>query len=325
MTVVGGVISDYNPQCFSWHDAADSNCIRCSLKKDCAATQMANLPPCYGQHGDEECHICLLGSACADVLLTSNMKGQSTMPPVIKIKMPGAPVPTAAPTPVVKQTVVAPKPVAPKIAQPKPVVDTEAVAEEVANTDYAAVPLADLRAHATERGIDSTGNKTELIKRLLQADAEASGGELEAPEQPKPNAPVAKIAATDFGGLLDLLNAGETLVFTRMSAAKWSVTKGTAAQVSRSKGLRGDAFNKTVLSDEYYTWFVTDAGDGRPWSAHTTEEKFAMAAAENVEWQHVEDARLNLMNMTEAFQIHRGFLKYKPEYQKPSTRAALKG
>jgi hypothetical protein len=281
------------------------------------------LPPCYGKHGDdEECSLCLVSSACADVLLTQKLKGQNQMPPIVKIKMPGAVSAQPKPGAVSAQ----PKPGAPA---PKPVVQKLPVEEdkldaESAASDYAALDLPTLKAHVAERGLDVNGNKAQLIKRLMKADKAVANEPEPEKETKEKAAPIAKVDSTAFVGLMDLLNAGDTLVFSRISAAKWAVSKGTPQQVSKSKGMRGEAYRKTVLSDEYYAWFYENAGDGKPWSEHSTEEKFAMAQAEGVEWEAKEDARLNLMTMTEAFQIHRGFLKYKPEYQKKSARDALK-
>jgi len=250
------------------------------------------------------------------------MKGQSTMAQILKIKMPFGAVPgtVAAPRPIAPPIVsVAPKPTAPVAGED--VMDAESAA-----SDYAEVPLDTLRALAAERGLDSTGTKVAVIKLLLKSDAEAApsveGGQPDAAEKKEIKITV---PTESFSALLEWLQTGEALVFTRLSNAKWSVSKGTAAQAKKAAGMRGDVFWKTVLSPEYYGWFHENSGDGKPWKDHSKEEKYAFAAANGVEWAKNPDERLDLMTMTEAVQLHLGFLKYKPEFQKPSARAALKG
>jgi hypothetical protein len=285
-------------------------------------------PLCYGNKYDgdaAECTLCLMSSACADAVLTTKMKGQTSMAQVLKIKMPPG-TPVAAPKPVAPKPVAVPVAVpvaAPKPVTAAPVVEEAVVDAETAASDYAEVSLDALKAMAAERGLDASGNKTALIKLLLSSDAEAAGPVVEAAAKKEPNKVVAP--AEVFTALLEWLQAGQALVFTRLSTNKWSVVQGTAAQAKKASGMRGDAFWKTVLSPEYYAWFYDNAGDGKAWKDHTKDEKYAFAQANGVEWAKNTDERLDLMSMTESVQIHLGFLKYKPEFQKPSQRAALKG
>jgi hypothetical protein len=173
-----------------------------------------------------------------------------------------------------------------------------------------------------------------------------------APVAPKPVAVAPKVAPTPIpqkadeavalagatlADLFELMINGHSLILSKegdsfilsMDAGKAGakpVTAKAAAPVASGPKLRGDAFWKEVLSEEYYSWYYEDAGQGKPWGEMTQEEKVALADEIGVDaasYAH-DDQRMANMRMVEQVQKTLGLEKYKPQYKSAAAREALK-
>jgi len=229
----------------------------------------------------------------------------------------------------------------------------EEVEAEPNADDYTELDVAQLRAECEERGLDPTGRKSVLVRRLLADDAGDENAEDEDEEeaepqpvkreikrrvvekavpqpkpQPKPQPEPEEDVDFSFDAILDALDDGKTLIVKvtedGYQVSMTSVAVATATVVPQTKKLRGDDFWREVLDPEYYKFNYEDAGNGKGWYDMSPEEKVNFADELGVEWEEKDDDKVTMMNMVRAIFKELGLAKYKPEYKSASARNALK-
>ena len=89
-------------------------------------------------------------------------------------------------------------------------------------------------------------------------------------------------------------------------------------------GLKGKAYEEEVCTPEYYGFYYTDAGGGKPWTQMSVEEKAEYADELDVVWEEQDDVRVNAIRMTKAIFDKLEIAKYKPEYSTTAARNAVK-
>jgi hypothetical protein len=321
------------PDCFSFHDVKDPSCRRCSVRFLCAEEKEATRPPCFGKLWDESnqsCLQCLDASECVEQLLEKENDNMS--PRKIKVRR----------------------------TKPKPKLEPEPKVEEE-EMDYGSMKIQELREECEERGLESGGRKSMLLKRLMADDigededeeeeAEEVEEEAEEVEEPKAKAKakparrrkkvaapkveeleeedepeVVKAGANVFADLLECLESGQALLVTKTSKNKYQITSGAATAVTavKGRGITGSEFEKTAFSEEYYTYLYEDAGDGKSWKEMTPEERYAFAEVAEADWEEHENPKTDQMRMGQAVREALGIEKWKPQYASRSVRKALK-
>lgn len=117
-------------------------------------------------------------------------------------------------------------------------------------------------------------------------------------------------------GLLEGLENGKAIIITRLSDDKWQVAKATG-QVSGSK-LSSKEYEMAVHTDEYLAW-------AEEWRTKTAAEKIQFAKTNKIQYPKHDDPRVEAIGLAEAVMEHLGIDKYKPGYERPSVRRALRG
>lgn len=204
------------------------------------------------------------------------------------------------------------------------------------------MPIEQLRAIASEFELPTDGRKSILVQRLLAnpevvASLEAAVVEDQA-ASPSATTLVSQGVTTSPDVLVELSNMlaeGQSLLLTPTNDGlviiKAIGTTATAevAEVHGGKakgdGLKGDAYNREVLTEGYYNFMYVDAGDGKPWEKHTPEEKIKLATEAGVEWEKKGEPKVDLMSMFTAVVAALGVEKYKPEYRSKAARDAIHG
>lgn len=341
------------PECFTYHDSIDPSCARCRVKQVCIEEQARNLPPCYGIQHDElapECVVCILESQCAE---KHYLKENGKMPTIV-LRKPATlkPVTPAQPAAEPESTnqVTSPELTAPaakpalklKTSAKPAVAKVEEPAEEDLPDTFGLtdMPIEHLRAMATEFELPTDGRKSVLVQRLLRSEdvvATLQTKEAQNESAPTPASVVEVGFTTSPDVLMELsmrLQEGQSLLLTPTDDGAVIVKAigmvGTPVNVGEpaapaAAGLRGDAYDKEVWTPEYYNFIRVDAGDGKPWEKHTTDEKSALAKSAGLTWQEHTDAKITAMNMFNAVIAALGVEKYKPEYKSKSARDAVRG
>lgn len=342
------------PECFGYHDQIDPSCARCKVKSVCIEEQIQHLPPCYSAQHDEnapECVVCILESQCIEAqyhkegikMPTIVLRKPATLKPVTPAQPAAEPESTnqvtspeltaPAAKPALKLKTPAAKPAVAKVEEPA----EEDLPDTFGLTD---MPIEQLRAMATEFGLPTDGRKSVLVQRLLRSEdvvAALQTKEAQNESAPTPASVVEVGFTTSPDVLMELsmrLQEGQSLLLTPTDDGAVIVKAigmvGTPVNVGEpaapaAAGLRGDAYDKEVWTPEYYNFIRVDAGDGKPWEKHTTDEKSALAKSAGLTWQEHTDAKITAMNMFNAVIAALGVEKYKPEYKSKSARDAVRG
>jgi len=328
------------PDCFGFWDSEDPSCRRCKQKFLCADAMVNRRPPCFGVvYGISPiCDACLDASECAE---ETSAKGSDNMASrKVKIR---------------RHTVAKP-------VEPEPEEVEDEIEEEEEDDSYVTWVVADLRNELESRGLDTSGRKATMVKRLLADDEAEDEDEPEDEEEeeepvvepkvvkkvrkvskakakpePEPE-PVEMVLDEDddvsigsIGELLESLGDGQALVATRLDVGKYqfAVVDVAAGSVLQSKatggGLKGRAFEKEAFTEEFVTFLYEDSGSGTPWKEMTPEERYAMAEEIGAEWIEHDNARTDQMRMGLAVRKELGIGKWKPEYESRASRRALRG
>ena len=314
------------PVCFGYADTADYSCRRCEVLDACKARQAETRPACFGvlyDEENEECAHCLDASACIDEKEKEMTK--RTVKPRRRRRRPV------------------------KVEETKKVARQMELAEM--DSEYGEWSIPELREELTARGLEATGRKSLLIRRLMNDD-EGVNVEEKAPEpepEPEPVKPrriikrrveeepkIEVVAEPVIGTMADFFAAvGEkqTIIATRVDADTWqfSVGEGVSVPVAKpeaavpaSRGLRGKAWEREVYSEEYWDFHYKDAGSGKPWQDMSMEEKYEFAADLGVEWEEHANDHVNMMRCVSAVYGELGISKYKDAYKSKASRDALK-
>lgn len=143
----------------------------------------------------------------------------------------------------------------------------------------------------------------------------------EEPKAEETRLPVSAII-DDLGRLLDHMAVGNTLILKRVNETTWKASLTTEEKVTQGRRkVSGTSYWNEVLSDEFKAHQAT-------WEKLSPEEKVAKAKKEGVVWDEHDEARINIMRLSDAYRQHHGIEKYKPMYSGPNGRAmreALKG
>ena len=170
-----GGTDQYSVQCFGFADERDTSCaLRCALRKACLQRRSEALPVCYGTYreGIIECTLCINASMCIDT--KEKIEGKM---PKIQLKRKAAPVPVAPP--VEEEEIEAEEEAeaeAIEVAEAEAEEEVEAIEiteEDIKQHDYYSLEIPDLRVECQSRGLNYTGSKMQLCKRLIEHDLTA--------------------------------------------------------------------------------------------------------------------------------------------------------
>lgn len=347
------------PSCHSWFDKLDPSCRKCAVRESCTQRQSETRPECFAElyEADHpECLKCLDKSQCAEESI-------KMATPKIRIKRPAVVVTEPEPEeePIVAEAEDAEVTEAVVEAEDEfsPYDDlgieelrAEATSRKLDSTGKRSALIARLEEDDAKPVVKPAAPAPKPVAVPVKPVAKAAS----APVAPKPVAVAPKVAPTPIpqkseqkadadvlaeatlADLFELMGNGSTLVLTKENGAlvlslceasggKQPVaTKAAAPVASAGPKLRGDAFWKEVLSEEYYSWYYEDAGSGKPWGEMTQEEKVALADELGVDaasYAH-DDQRMANMRMVEQVQKTLGLEKYKAQYKTAAAREALK-
>ena len=326
------------PDCFGWPNGRDASCKRCKLFKLCSQHSEDFRPACFGDitkyDPNGPCSQCLDQSFCIERLGGEEKLKTLTLRPdsakvVLKKKKK-----TAEPP---KEELTEEVPVEqPKVEKREDAVDFE-------SSQYYDMSIIDLRTMCDERGLDSKGKKTDIIKRLILSD----GGVIapkpvdpaplteELPSLPKPVGEVQRLVVspdTWATELLVRLHNGQSLIFTKVPEGysvefKKEKEKRPAPQMSvqnQEPIVKKDdkARDKACFTEEYYKLRHVDAGHGKPWTGMTQDEKKALCAEAGATYRETSNVPVQAMWMLDAIRKALSIEMYKPEFASKGQREA---
>lgn len=336
------------PDCFGWCDGYNPSCKRCTVFKDCLEHQHRTRPQCFG-NGElydptGSCSRCLDQSFCEEEMrgkkmVTLKKHGGITL-------RPGS-TPQQLPKKVVEEEEeeeiiggVVEKEVAEGGAK-KEALATSPMSD-ISDSAYFTMSIVDLRALAEQAGLDPSGRKSDVIRRLISNGAPTpKSASHTAPISTQTAAPIAVGSvqrlvlepATWASELVERLRKGEILrIQKEESGFSVSLENVRGSTVKKEHGVK-QAVNKAEVSDvernqacfteEYYKLRYVDAGfNGKPWNSMTHEEKRQYAERLGVTYIENHSIPIEAMRILDAVRIALRIEMYRPEYAKKSQRVA---
>lgn len=338
---------DKRPDCFGWADGYNPSCKRCTLFTECMEQQASTRPRCFGNADlydptSVNCSKCLDQSFCIE-----KIGGEMT----VQIKRPAMTLrPGNKVAPKVARQVEVEEPeeqiedleieeVIEEKPAPKAVVAVRPASnfDDISDSEYFQTSIVDLREMAEKRGLDPTGRKSDVIRRLIQADANGDVApakkEEETLQKPGEVKRLVVEPATWASEMLERLRRGETLHILRTDEG-YAVQLEVGSKMKMYKDLSKPSVvnqervseverNKACFTEEYYTLRYVDAGfNGKSWNTMSHEEKREYAAQLEVVYEPNANVPIEAMRILDVIRKHLGIEMYRPEYQKKSQRVA---
>lgn len=163
--------------------------------------------------------------------------------------------------------------------------------------------------------------------QVIKEEDEDNSTEEEVDQEPKVTKKLKakKIGVNPITDIMEEMRSGEAVMIKKDGLSSYTVSIiPNDILVSKTgykylkKGLSGKQYWDEVLNPEFPVWSAK-------WGSMTYDEKLAYAIKNKIVWNKTEDARLNVMLLTEAVRKSLNIEKYKPEYRKRSARAKVRG
>jgi hypothetical protein len=211
--------------------------------------------------------------------------------------------------------------------------------DDISNSEYFQTSIVDLREMAEKRGLDPTGRKSDVIRRLIQADSTGHSAPVKKSDLdeklPKPGEVQRLVVepATWASEMLERLRRGETLHILKTDAgyevqlekptSRSMLKEHNAPAVVNKEKVSGIERNKACFTEEYYNLRYVDAGfNGKSWNTMSHEEKREYAQQLGAEYVPNDNVPIEAMRILDVVRIALGIEMYRPEYEKKTQRVA---